>query len=228
VRARALLHALALGCVLAVAAGGCASGQAGRPCTAGSCGSGRACVVGECRAPEATPSPADSQRLLLPPSELAVLTSKGGSGAGTSLPAVVALGSEAAGAVVVLLRFAPTWRDDADVVSAFVLLEPRPFATPPSGPVPIEVARVLEAWSPETVSWGRQPRMALPVLATTLRPEPPRSLRVDVTSLVKGWRERRDDDHGIAVLAAGDDPFGSSYATGVDGGVGPRLEVYLR
>jgi hypothetical protein len=197
-------------------------------CSPGTCGTGRACVVGRCHPSDASPSPADTQRVLLSPRDLAVLASRGASGAGADLPAFIALGREGEGNLVVLLRFAATWRDDSDVVSAFLLLDPLEGAIPPSNTIPVEVARILDPWSPSTVSWGRQPRLALPETAAVVRPQPPRPLRVDVTAMVRAWKQRRADDHGIALLTAARDPFGSSYSTGVTGGVGPRLEVYVR
>jgi hypothetical protein len=53
-------------------------------------------------------------------------------------------------------------------------------------------------------------------------------LRVDVTSLVKDWGRRDDGDHGIALLARGDDAYGAVVSTGLSQGNGPRLEVYVK
>jgi hypothetical protein len=53
-------------------------------------------------------------------------------------------------------------------------------------------------------------------------------LRIDVTALVRDWAERRPDDHGIAILAPGEDPVGAAYSMGISEEAGPRLEVYLR
>ena len=203
-------------------------GPAAEVCSPGTCGAGLACVVGRCRTSDASPSPTDTQRLLLPPRDVAILTSRGTSGAGSDLPAVLAFGRAGEGSLVVLLHFTATWRDDADVVGAFLLLDPLEGVVPPSNPIPIEVARILDPWSPSTVSWGRQPRLALPALAAVIRPPAPRPLRINVTEMVRSWKQRRADDHGIALLADGRDPFGSPYSTGVTGGVGPQLEVYVR
>jgi hypothetical protein len=218
---------LGLAAALAMAACGKAT-PAAEICSPGTCGAGRSCLVGRCHPNDVSPSPADTQRVLLSPKDLAVLASRGTSGAGTDLPAVIALGREGEGNLVVLLRFAATWRDDSDVVSAFLLLDPLEGAVPPSSTIPVEIARILDPWSPSTVSWGRQPRLALPEAATVVRPQPPRPLRIDVTEMVRAWKQRRGDDHGIALLTAARDPFGSSYSTGVTGGIGPRLEVYVR
>ncbi len=211
---------------LLAACGGSPAGS--EVCTPGSCGAGRACVVERCRPADASPTPADSQRLLLPPSDLAVLASRDVVAGEAALPDVIALGREATGGLVVLLRFTPTWRADADVLSAFVVLEPAKSAPPATGPITVEVARVLEPWTSTTATWGRQPRLDLPELGAVVRPRTPRPLRIDVTALVHAWARHRDDDHGLALLAGATDPFGSAYATGAGDGTGPRLEVYLR
>ena len=52
--------------------------------------------------------------------------------------------------------------------------------------------------------------------------------RVDVTRIVKVWGKRKNDDQGIALIADGDDAFGTVFALGPTGGQGPRLEAYVR
>jgi hypothetical protein len=186
------------------------------------------CVAGRCRPPDALPSPLDARRLLLSPDDIAVLASGGGAPPG-SLPEAVALGRASTGDVVLLLRFSASWQDDAEVASAFLVLDPVAGAQPSERRVPVEVARILEPWRSESATWGRQPRLSLPTVAALVRRSPPRPLRLDVTSLVRDWARRREDDHGIAVLAPGDDAVGAAYSMGTsDQGTGPRLEVYLR
>jgi hypothetical protein len=53
-------------------------------------------------------------------------------------------------------------------------------------------------------------------------------VRIDVTSLVREWPQRRADDHGVALLVHGDDRVGSTFTMGITGGAGPRLEAYVR
>lgn len=198
----------------------------------GACGT-ELCVVGRCRPADAVPSPPDTRRVLLDPRDIAVLASgapgaPGGPGARASLPDAIALGREDRGSEVVLLRFSATWRDDADVMSAFIVLAPVAGAPPPRRSATIEVARILDPWSPDTVSWGRQPRLDLPQTAAVLRARTAVPARIDVTHLVRAWPKRRDVDHGIALLVRGDDPIGAAYSMGVTDGPGPRLEVYVR
>ncbi len=170
-------------------------------------------------------SPPDAQRFVIAPSELAIVTS---SGAGGALPEAVALGRSASGTVVMLFRFAAAWRDDAEIASAFLVLD-AVEATPPSmGPIVFEMARITEPWQASVVSWGRQPRLDLPRAAGTFRARPSVPLRVDVTPIVREWGRRGDHDHGIALLARGDDAYGTVVSTGASRGTGPRLEVYVK
>jgi hypothetical protein len=225
VRRLALVHILvgqlALGC-------GPAAGAPGTPCDpVSACNSGMSCIVGRCRPTDAAPSPPDTTRVLLPAAEIAIL------GSGTvapeeGAPEVIPFGREAAGSVVVLLRFAASWRDEADVVSAFVVLDPLEGAPPAQSPVRIEIARILEPWTSATATWGRQPRLTLPELGAIVRPHPPGPLRIEVTRIVRDWSRRSESDHGIALLASGSDPFGAMYTSGLTSGKRPRLEAYVR
>ncbi|MEJ7728706.1 MAG: DNRLRE domain-containing protein [Polyangiaceae bacterium] len=143
-------------------------------------------------------------------------------------PEASALGQAARGSTVLLLRYAPRWSDAAEVEAAFLVLEPLAGAPPVQGPVRVELARVLEPWSAESATWARQPRLGLPALAATLRSAPPGPLRLEVTHIVRGWAKRPRGEHGIAVLASGEDPFGAVFTSGRSDGQPPRLEVYLR
>jgi hypothetical protein len=221
-----------LSLILAAALASCAAPlEEGRPCSAASavaCEQGRACVVGRCRSVDASPSSPDARRVVLAPVDLAVVASRGPDGGGDLRPEAVALGRGASGTVVMLFRFAATWRDDADVVSAFLVLDALEGAPPSGGPITFETARIVEAWQSGVVSWGRQPRLGVPRQAGTVRARPTVPLRVDVTPLVRDWARRASDDHGIALLARGDDAYGAVVSMGVSQGSGPRLEVYVK
>jgi hypothetical protein len=173
------------------------------------------------------PSSPDAVRLVLAPVDLAVVGSRG-SGGGGELPEAVALGRGAGGTVVMLFRFAAPWHDDAEVMSAFLVLDPLEGAPPASSPITFETARITEPWQPGVVSWGRQPRLGLPRAAGAIRVRSALPLRVDVTPLVREWARRDAADHGIALLAHGADAFGAVVTMGVAQGSGPRLEVYVR
>jgi hypothetical protein len=205
-----------------------------RPCSAlesAPCGEGRACVAGRCRLADAQVASTDALRFVLAPVDIAVVGSggaTGSSGGGADLPDAVALGRGASGTMIVLLRFAATWRDDAEVTSAFLVLDALDDTPPATNPITFEMARILTPWQAGVVSWGRQPRLDVPKVAGALRPRPSAPLRVDVTPLVREWSRRAADDHGIALLARGDDPYGAVVSTGVGRGTGPRLEVYVK
>lgn len=195
----------------------------------GTCSAGL-CVAGRCRAEGKSPAPAESLRLFLAPRDIAVLRPDGPTGGriDKDLPEMVALGREGGGDLVLLLRFAATWPDDASIASAFLVLDPAPGAPPPRRAAPVEVARILEPWHPSTASWGRQPRLSLPENAGLLRSTPPAPARIEVTRFVRDWAKRRPDDHGIALLIDGGDILGTTYSMGVTDGTGPLLEVYVR
>lgn len=192
------------------------------------CEQGRSCVAGRCRPQDALPSPPDSVRVVLVPTDVAVVASRGSGGGGASLPETIALGREASGTVVMLFRFAATWRDDAEVVSAFVVLDALEGSPPAASETSFEMARIVEPWQAQLVSWGRQPRLGVPRTAGSLRARPSIPVRVDVTPLVREWSRRDPDDHGIALLARGQDASGAVVSMGVAQGVGPRLEVYVK
>lgn len=214
--------------VLAAAQPCCAAslGEA-HPCPEAACAQGSLCVVGRCRREDAPPAAADTLRSTLVPTDLAVIAARGGGGGGDTLPETVALGRAGSGAVVMLLRFAPSWREDAEVQSAFLVLHPIEGARPSSSPIAFEVARILEAWQPSLVSWGRQPRLDVPFAAGVVRARPSLPLRIDVSPLVRTWAHA-SGEHGIALLAGGDDAYGAVVSMGVGQGRGPRLEVYVK
>jgi hypothetical protein len=181
------------------------------------------------RAPRAqTPAevaPADSQRIIVSPSELAVVSSRGGDG---SVPTEIALGSASAGATVLLLRFPTPWGNRARIARAFLTFEPSPGATPESQPVAVSVSRILEPWSASQVSWSRMPRLSTTEARAVAVTGPPQPLRIDVTAIVERWKRGRADDQGIALTAPADAPVGAIYSSGISGAPGPRLDVYLR
>jgi hypothetical protein len=210
----------------ALALAGCTAQLAdGRACLP-ACEAGKACVVGRCRAAEESPAPADTRRVFVVPVDVAVIAERGSQGAG--LPETIALGRAADGTVELLLRFTPTWRDDADVVSAFVVLDPVEGALPSRSPASVETARILEPWQPATVTWGRQPRLDLPRPAGIVSARPSTSARIDVTPLVRDWSKRLPDDYGIALLVQGSDALGGAFTMGTTAGNSPCLEAYVR
>lgn len=223
-----MLRVPGLPSILALSLASCAApiGDA-HPCPEPACGDGRTCVAGRCRPQETPISAGDALRVVLAPADVAVVALSGGGG-GRDLPEVVALGREEGGTVVMLFRFEATWRDDAEVASAFIVLDPLDDAPPSLRPISFEMARIVEPWEPSFISWGRQPRLAVPMVAGTVRARHSLPLRVDVTPLVRAWSRRSSGDHGIALLAKGDDANGAVVSMGVSRGMGPRLEAYVK
>jgi hypothetical protein len=218
--------AFMIGAVCLVSGCGPAAGTPGTPCDPSQpCAAGGACVIGRCRPSDTAPVAADAARLVLRPSDMAVISSRADEDQHAE---TIAVGRASLGSLVVLLRYAPTWREEAEVSAAFVVLEPLAGAPPAQSAVRVEVTRILEPWSGETTSWGRQPRLGLPAPGATVRPAPPAPLRIDVTEIVRSWARRGDDAHGIALLASGGDPYGAVFTTGLTGGRAPELEVYVR
>ena len=77
--------------------------------------------------------------------------------------------------------------------------------------------------SPRSCSWGAAAaaRGAAQVAERCARAACAPPLRVDVTPLVRAWARRDADDHGIALLASGDDAYGAVVSTGVSRGHRP-------
>jgi hypothetical protein len=227
VRSRSAVVRAALAIVAGATIGGlgcAASDGLGRVCEGG-CEAGLSCFSGRCRATDEAPAPTDTRRVVLAPSDVAVIAA---GSAPSSVPETIALGRAEGGTVALLLRFAAPWQDDADVLSAFVVLDPLASAPPAAQPTTFEAARILEPWRGDVVSWGRRPRLDLPLLSAVIRAIPGTPVRVDVTGLVRDWSKRRADDHGLALLVHGDDTVGSAFTMGITGGAGPRLEAYVR
>jgi hypothetical protein len=167
----------------------------------------------------------DAQRIVVAPQEMAVVARGSGDRA---LPGEIALGGNTRASAVVLLRFPTPWGKRVRVARAFLTLEPAPGAIAETRPVLVSVARVLEPWSASETSWGRLPRLSAFEGNAYTGIGPAKALRIDVTAIVQRWALGRGNDQGLALTASSDAPLGPSYATGVSGGTGPRLDVYLR
>lgn len=222
---RALLLSLAV--VAALVPAGCVKAPAGPPLCGdhAACAEGTICIVGRCRLAGSTiVGPSDGRRLVLAPDQVAVTSSQDPAGGGSRLPAVVILGR---GSSTLFLHFAVPLDEPRDVSAAVLVLE-LPRDSPPGPSLPIHIAPILQPWIADDVSYGRVPRVGVPERAGVFGGSFAGSVRIDVTTLVKRWAERRSDDHGIAVLADEIDAYGAPFSLGITEGRGPRLEVYLR
>jgi hypothetical protein len=189
------------------------------------CERGMACTAGRCIKAGTELVPLDSQRIVVAPQEMAVVARGNGD---TALPGEIPLGGTSRASAVVLLRFPTPWGKRVRVARAFLTLEPAPGAVAETRPVLVSVARVLEPWSAAQASWGRLPRLSAFEGNAYTGIGPAKALRIDITAIVQRWALGRGKDEGLAIAASSDAPFGSSYATGASGGIGPRLDVYLR
>jgi hypothetical protein len=204
---------------------GCAASST--PCaTSTACGDKMPCVAGLCRPPKFVPAPSQSQRVVLEPTSVALVTSRQQDDGFQS--ADIPFGRESAGHVALLLSFPAPFGETSQIRSAFVVLDPMPGSLPGPAPVELRLARIVSPWTPQEAAWSTLPRMSGvegTFLASTWGS---RRLWIDVTEQVRRWRDHRSDDHGLAVIAAPQNPVGASYALGIAGGRGPRLDVYLR
>ncbi len=171
-----------------------------------------ACGVGDAR-----------ERQIAEPLAIAIVAARGDAG---GVPAIVTFGGAGLGKTALYLRFAPLSVDSKRIERAFLRLEPATTGPFDRDPVRVEVWRVSRDWSAARLQRSNQPSLA-PPLAHALA-EARKPLRVDVTDLVREAEQHPQRSHGMAVLAAGGDGHGQSFATGIDGGWLPRLEVYLR
>jgi hypothetical protein len=211
--------------LLTVAQLECASGPV--PCTSpGTCPTGTECLANRCLPVGSDPVPEDSRRLVLRPTSLALVSSRGHTNAG-ALPPAFAFGSRREGAVALYLRFEPRWQGQSAVHSAFLLLDPLPGTQVGTEAVAVRAWRVERPWQPAELSWLRQPPVVPPSTDAWARSSPPATLRVDVTPIVRYWQDHPRANRGLALLASGDGAHGASYATGTNGGIGPRLELYF-
>ncbi len=202
------------------------------------CKAGLTCVAGRCEPPVL--DVASTKRLVLRPSEIAVVRSGGPRPEG-GLPAVVTLGKEHDGLAKLLLRFDVPTDKSATVVRASVLLVRA--AAFPSGatPVPLRANAIIEPWAARTVSWATSPPEEDVGLPWTLVDTPgPSVTRVDVTGLAGRWLQHERGDKGVAIFAGSTSATGVTFALGDTGLPGearadeavppdvPRLEIYMR
>ena len=211
--------------LLAVAGLACASGPV--PCTAaGGCPKGTECLSNRCVPLGSDPVPEDSQRIVLRPTCIGLVSAHGHSDAG-ELPPAVALGNRREGAVALYLQFEPRWQGLPLVHTAILLLDPLPGTHVSADEIAVQAWRVEQPWQPAELTWLDQPDVAPPSTDALARSSPPATLRVDVTPIVHYWQEHPRGNRGLALKASADGTHGASYATGSGGAVGPRLELYF-
>jgi hypothetical protein len=187
-----------------------------------------ACAVGAfaCSSHGGTAAIPDSSSLLVAtPSGLAVLA-QAQSYAG--LPGAITFG-DPGGRSALYLQFSAEWRARGAPFRGFLALEPRAGEAPNSELVPLEAWRVRSAWVPGALHvWSDKPELAPPYVRTVIESSPVSTLRIDITELLRFAANNPELDQGIALISSSSAGQGASFATGISGGVAPRLEVYTR
>ena len=200
---------------------GCARGPI--PCAgAGSCPSGRECLASRCVLEGSAAVPNAARRLLLRPSALGVAR---GRESNPGMAPGVTLGRRADNDTALYVRFDSQW-NQGRIVSAFLLLDPLP-GSPSASDITLEVWRARRDFTSTTFAWSAQPGLAPPYARGISRALPPSPVRVDVTELLSFLAAHPSQDHGFVVRATEQSEVGVTLATGLDGGLPPRLDVYL-
>lgn len=169
-------------------------------------------------------APASAERVVLRPTALAAVASRAELPAGAT---EIVLGRERDGTTALLLRFEAPFREAEEVRGAFLLLPPAADARRAAAPLHLDVSRILEPWTAETIAWATLPRLDA-VAQRVLTPRALVPLRIDVTDLVRQWSRQRSDEHGIALVASAQDPYGFPLPSGTGTAPGPELEIYLQ
>jgi hypothetical protein len=185
------------------------------------------CLVGGAAC--AQPSPAAltdaSVRSVETPSAVAVLSQ---TRTESGLPGAITFG-DPRGRSALFLQFPAAWRAQGAPLRAYLVLEPRVGSPPDPEPVTVEAWRVRSRWqSSKLRDWADKPELAPPYAHAVASGSPARELRIDVTALLRFAADNPALDQGIALIATPGDGHGVSFATGIDGGAAPRLEVYTR
>jgi len=112
---------------------------------------------------------------------------------------------------------------------AYIALSPREGAPIDGAPVTLEAWRVSSPWqSEQLVSWSDKPDLAPPHARAVVESSSATAQRIDVTELVRFAAQHPEMAHGIALLGRSGSGPGATFATGLDGGLAPRLELYAR
>ncbi len=163
---------------------------------AGDCAATSSCVAGRCVAHGAAVAISTARRVLYDPVAVGYVR-RGGE---ASLPAMVALGR--GDGALAFLRFSVSLPPEAGVVEAYLLLDRVTAVDPDPQPIALHVARIVDPWDPQSLSWAMQPRVeevGAPV--TRVLPASGAIVRLDVREIVERWRRRRGTDFGLAVVS---------------------------
>jgi hypothetical protein len=168
----------------------------------------------------------EAERLRLLPKDIAYLTGSR-SYARDELPEQLALGRAADGQGRLLLRFALDLPRRAVIQSALLVFEPLPGCAPRPGAIRSSLQHVLEPWSSAAVSAGRQPSYGQAWVGPVLSPIPAKTLRIDVSELVRAWRAHPRRYHGLMLEFEGQSSSGACLSSGLSHGELPHLELFF-
>ena len=169
--------------------------------------------------------PPHSQRWVLSPSAIASLSSDHDT---RGLPADIRLG-DPFGRSALYLKFPNDWTEHGRVLQAFLTLTPSDGAVSPDAPIGVEAWRVKSEWQPEQLHvWSDKPELGPPYARSELPSTPARELLIDVSELVRFAASDPKRDFGLALLTRGGQGAAMAFTSGVSGGKGPQLDVYLR
>jgi hypothetical protein len=154
---------------------------------------------------------------------MAIVSSETPEGA---LPPVVALGARTDGDIRWFLAFEGPWKNQGSIESAFLVLDPAP-GDGSVDDIDVDVWTVHDAWQSGAPKWRRGPTFGHPGATGLARSRPSAPLRIDVTRIARQLATR-SPDHGLVIVARRMRGHGAPYFTGLQGGLPPRFEVYLR
>lgn len=178
-----------------------------------------------CAAPPRDSAIAKSTRIVMLPVGIAALAQAEDA---PSLPAQISFGS-ALGRSALYLKFPTDLAARGVPLKAFIALSSREDAPVDATPANVEAWRVSAAWQAEQlVAWSDKPPLAPPYARAQLASSLPGEQRIDVTDLVRFAAKNPDLDFGIALLGRSGSGHGATFATGINGGLAPRLEIYVR
>lgn len=215
----ALVKLRAVALLLSLA--GCAA--PGEPCLgANGCGRGFECLAARCVLEGTTPVDPATLRRHARPSALAVA----GGAAPPELGAAVTLGNPAVAPSALYLDFERVWTTGT-IEAAFLVLSTAQGALA-GADVELLVARAQSPWSVSSFSWAEKPGIGRAEARGIARAAPELPVRIDVTELVRFFRDHPARAHGLVVYARSDTGPGVTLSTGLGDGPAPELDVYLR
>lgn len=193
------------------------------PClSADSCERHYECVAHRCVVEGTDPAPKDSSRTLLVPRDLRLWM---GSSILQGYPSTITFGSARLGRTLVYLDFRLDWAEIGALASAFLIFEPLSASPPAAQAIEVTAYRVKRPLS-DRASQHTRPELLPPAATGLASSDGLRPLLIDVTELLSYFKKYETDDFALAVTTRTRQGMGLSFASGMGGEPGPRLEIY--